>query len=140
MNKVAIDHKTYKQLLAQFEPRPIESDDDNAKALDACERLMLKGEEITAEELALLKVISTLIREYEAQRYQIWSEDRSPREILLELLEANGLSQSDLGDIMPQPHISAFLAHKRGISKSQALALGQRFHINPTVFLWPEAK
>ena len=80
-------------------------------------------------------MLSTLVHDYEGRRYREWELELSGREILQALMESNGLTQSDLAGIMPQPRVSDILSGQRPISKTQALALGERFKINPAAFL-----
>ena len=135
MSAVAINHEAYKKLLLRYEPHPIESDGDNEHALTICSSLARKGKGLTSEELTLLKMISTLVQDYESNRYREWSVERSGREMLQDLMKFNALTQSDLTEIMPQSRVSEILSGRRFISKKQALALGERFGVNPVAFL-----
>jgi HTH-type transcriptional regulator/antitoxin HigA len=135
MSAIAINHEAYKDLLLKYEPHAIESDQDNEQALEICSSLARKGDAITGEELALLKLISAVVHDYESKRYQEWNVELTGREMLKALMESKGLSQSDLAEIMPQSRVSEVLSGHRVISKAQALALGERFRINPVAFL-----
>ena len=135
MSVLTIDHDSYKRLLLEFEPHPIESEKDHKQALEFCASLASKGELITKEELALLKLLSTLVQDYERERYQDWNAELSGRDLLRALMESNDLTQSDFADVMPQSRVSDILSGRRRISKLQALALGERFHLNPAAFL-----
>lgn len=135
MSVLTINHETYKRLLIEFEPHPIESERDHKQALEFCASLARKGDLITREELTLLKLLSTLVQDYERQRYQDWNSELTGRELLQALIESNDLTQSDFADIMPQSRVSDILSGRRRISKLQALALGERFHLNPAAFL-----
>jgi HTH-type transcriptional regulator/antitoxin HigA len=51
-------------------------------------------------------------------------------------MEANGVTQSEIAEILGSKGLaSEMLAGKREISKSQALKLGERFHVPAAVFL-----
>jgi transcriptional regulator with XRE-family HTH domain len=52
-----------------------------------------------------------------------------PREVLRSLMEQHGLKQSDLGDLIAQPNLSAILNGHRAISENLAKGLAQRFNV-----------
>src|SRR5258707_912779 len=70
-----------------------------------------------------------------------WEDDHadtpkaSPREILQHLMEANGLKQQDLVDIVSQGTLSNILNGKRGVSKELAKKFAERFHVGVSSFL-----
>jgi len=61
--------------------------------------------------------------------------DAPPNEVLRFLLEQNHLKQKDLADIVAPSQVSNILKGTCSISKRLANALGQRFNVNPSVFL-----
>lgn len=77
--------------------------------------------------------LGSLIEEWEDEHVQI--PESTPAELLAYLMEEHGLSQSDLADVAPQPHISAILHGKRTISKAIAKKLAERFHVSSDLFL-----
>lgn len=129
----ALDRKRYAQLLSKVLPRPITSDNQHRQWLAVASRLMQQGK-LNAEETVLLALLSILISEYERKRYAGLFERATPAEALAYLMEENGLSQRDFPNI-PQSRISEILAGKRRISRTQARIFGERFKINPAVFL-----
>ena len=81
----------------------------------------------------LLDLVSDLVSRYEQTHYTI---DRAePRDILQSLINARGLNQDDLAEIVHQSNLSAILAGKRNISASLASKLGKFFGISPAVFV-----
>jgi antitoxin component HigA of HigAB toxin-antitoxin module len=50
-------------------------------------------------------------------------------------MDQRGLKQSDLGDLIAQPNLSAILNGHRSISRDLAKALAQRFNVSVDVFL-----
>ena len=102
--------------------------------LAVAERLIDKGQNITAEETALLKLLSHLIQEFEQRFYK--PHGATPREVLIELMAANNLKQSDLVPIFGSKSIvSEVVNGKREISKAHAKALAERFNTSTDLFL-----
>ena len=56
-----IDPARYKRLLSRAMPVVIETEEENERLLAFAEKLMEKGEAMSAEEEALLRLLSTLI-------------------------------------------------------------------------------
>jgi HTH-type transcriptional regulator/antitoxin HigA len=55
--------------------------------------------------------------------------------MLAHLLQEKGLRPADLADTLPKSRVSEILNGKRGISKSQAKQLAERFHVPVELFL-----
>ncbi len=130
-----VDRRKYGRLLVRALPVVIESEEENERMLAEVAKLLRKGEEnLSPEELALLDVISTLIEQYEEKAYPI--PDAPPHRVLKTLMENRGLRQKDLMHIFRSSGtISEVLSGKRAISKSQAKALGEFFHLPADVFI-----
>jgi HTH-type transcriptional regulator/antitoxin HigA len=76
-----------------------------------------------------------LILQYEEKLPKVY-EKMSPREALSYLMEANGLIQADLVEMVGyKSNLSAFLSGKRGLSTRAAAKLGSYFRVSPTLFL-----
>lgn len=136
MNAVAtqFNSRHYKRLLTEVMPIPIETEEDNERMLAAVDQLMGKGENLSAEEGALLRLLSTLIEDFETKFYQ--PEDATPLEVLRHLMEERGLKQSDLWELFGSKGIaSEVLSGKRGISKAQAKKLAEYFHVPVSLFI-----
>jgi HTH-type transcriptional regulator/antitoxin HigA len=136
MNAVATQFNTkhYKRLLTEVMPIPIETEEDNERMLAAVGQLMEKGENLSAEEGALLRLLSTLIEDFETKFYQ--PEDATPLEVLRHLMEERGLKQSDLWELFGSKGIaSEVLNGKRGISKAQAKKLAEYFYVPVSLFI-----
>lgn len=130
-----VDRRKYGRLLARALPVVIETEEENERMLAEVAKLLRKGEDnLSPEELALLDVISTLIEQYEEKAYLI--PDAPPHQVLKSLMENRGLRQKDLMHIFRSSGaISEVLSDKRAISKSQAKALGEFFHLPAGVFI-----
>lgn len=130
----AIDKARYRKLVAAVLPAVIESEEDNDHMLAEAERLMTKGDDLSPEEKKLLKLIVKLIEDFEEEHYKIPAS--SPLDVLKHLMEARGIKQSDLWDLFGSKGIaSETLNGKRSISKSQAKALAEYFHVSASLFI-----
>ncbi len=135
----ALDETEYAELLARLKvvPRPITSDAEH-KAFLAITSGLISKEDRTIEETTLLSHLAILISSYEQDRYADFSvEKNSPAEMLAYLMEENHLTQADFAPAIPQPKVSDILSGKRNISVSQARIFGERFKVNPSLFLYP---
>ena len=116
----------YRKLLSQVMPVAIETEEENERMLAVVEKLMDKGEDISAEEEALLRLLVTLIQDFEEKYYQ--PKDATPLEVLHHLMEARGLKPRDLWELFGSKGIaSEVLNGKRSLSKTQARKLAEFF-------------
>jgi HTH-type transcriptional regulator/antitoxin HigA len=75
-----------------------------------------------------------LIEDFEDQHYQLNAS--TPQGILRGLMEARGIKPRDLWSVFGSKGVtSEVLSGKRSISKSQAKALGEFFHVSPELFI-----
>lgn len=129
-----IDPVRYKKLLSQTMPVVIETEKENERMLTVVEKLMEKGEQLSPEEEKLLKLFSRLIEDFEQRYYQ--PKEATPLEVLQHLMEASDLKQSHLWEVFGSKGIaSEVLNGKRGISKAQAKALANYFHVPADLFI-----
>ncbi|NBD16832.1 MAG: transcriptional regulator [Cyanobacteria bacterium] len=130
---ISVPNEKYGFLLSQYQPRPIQSESDYENAVAVIEELMEKG--LDPEETTLLNLLCALVEDYEET--QLAGEDlTSPLEVLQHLMESNRLKQADLvGIIGSKGVVSEILNGKRSISKAQAKALGELFHVSPALFI-----
>lgn len=131
-----IDLKRYGRLLAKALPRVITSTSEHERALAVVDALIQKGEHrMTAEEDALLDLLTSLIRDYEATVYPP-REKSKPAALIAFLLEQRGLQPHDLWPILAsKSRVSEILSGKRAVSKSQAKALAAFFGVSAALFL-----
>ena len=135
--KQTIDKKKYAKLLATVLPRPITSDLQNRDLLAVTSSLMEK-KELPPEETALLSLLAGLISDYEKRRFVTALEGCTSAEVLSFLMEENDLTQKHFPTI-PQSRISDIVKGKRKISMEQAKTFGERFNVNPAIFLFAAA-
>ena len=124
---------SYAELLAKYQPKVIQTEAENERALALAEDLEHKSNR-TAEEDAILELLVTLIEKFEAEQYPI--PEGTPHEMLLHLMEANSIKQENLvGIIGSRGVVSEVINGKRSISKSQAKALADFFSVDVGLFI-----
>jgi HTH-type transcriptional regulator/antitoxin HigA len=128
-----IDKAEYSKLLIEFQPKVIETEKEYDRTHQALLELMV-CQDRTSEQTALLKLLITLIKEFEEKQEQ--PEPASPHDVLLHLMEAHKLKQADLvGEVGSKGVVSEIVTGKRAISKAQAKSLAKIFHVSPAVFI-----
>jgi len=128
-----IDQPAYSALLLEERPHVIRTAADNARALHRIDDLMRRND-LSPAEAEILDLLTLLVERFEEQHYAM--ERATPIEIVRELMKANGVSQSEIAEILGSKGLaSEMLSGKREISKSQALKLSERFHVPAAVFL-----
>ena len=139
MEEMSVTEKTfnsaqYRRLLSQAMPVVIETEEDNERILAFTERLMKKGEDLSPEEEMLLRLLSTLVQDFEEKHYR--PRDVTPLEMLHHLMEARGVKQSDLWDVFGSKGIASEVINgKRSISKAQAKSLAEFFRVSADLFI-----
>ncbi len=130
---LTINPEIYANLLAEYQPKVIKTDEENERVIALAENLAHRQNK-TAEETALFELLITLIEKYEDEHYPMGGS--SPHSILLHLMESRGLKQTDFVGILGSSGvISEVVNGKREISKAQAKALGEFFQIDPGLFI-----
>lgn len=81
----------------------------------------------------LLELVGDLVANYEREHLTI--EASEPKDALRFLIEAKGLKQEDLSDIVAQGNLSNILAGRRKISAALAGKLGEFFGVSPALFI-----
>lgn len=123
----------YSQLLAEYRPKVIVSEQENEAAIALAQELEHLPNQ-TSEQEALLNLLVMLIEKYEDTAYPI--PVSSPREVLLHLMEAKGCIQEDLvGVIGSRGVVSEVVNGKRGISIAQAKSLADYFGVDAGLFI-----
>ena len=129
-----IDATRYKRLLSQTMPVVIETEGENERMLAVVEKLMEKGEKLSPEEEKILKLFARLIEDFEDRYYK--PKEAQPLEVLQHLMEARAVKQTHLWELFGSKGIaSEVLNGKRGISKTQARALADYFHVPADLFI-----
>jgi HTH-type transcriptional regulator / antitoxin HigA len=120
----------YESLLLEYKPRPIRTAAEYARAVKQIERL-----NPGRAESELLELLSTLIEQYESNRFP--TPRLLPHVRLAELLAAREVSQARLSRAtgIGTATISSILAGRRGISKANAVKLADFFGVSPADFI-----
>ena len=130
------DPQAYANLLVEYLPGVIQTEEENEKALEFAGRLMKKGEgKRSPEEERLLSLLVTLIEDFEEKTYPM-GQTSNPAVALRELMNEHELKQTDMVEIFgSQGVVSQVLNGKREISKAQARKLSKRFRLPIDVFI-----
>ena len=124
---------TYMELVHKFPLKTIKNDREHARASDMISQLI--GRKLESGAGDYLDTLVVLVNKYEDEHHTI-AEHATPREILRTLMEANDLSQADIGRIIgSESAVSMFLKGERGLSKSQIKKLAERFRLDASVFI-----
>ena len=130
----AINPQKYGKLLARVRPTVIRTEKENDRMLALVEQLMAKGNSLTPEEGELLRLLGKLIGDFEEEFYHL--DNAEPHEVLQELIAARGLKQGDLLQVFgSKGRVSEVINGKRAISKAQAKALADFFHVSTELFI-----
>ena len=130
-----IDEPAYSALLVEERPHVIRTAADNARALRRIDELV-RHDHLSPAEAEILDLLTLLVERFEEQHYAM--NPANPIEIVRELMEANGVSQSEIAELFGSKGLaSEMLSGKREISKNQARKLSERFHVPASVFLEP---
>jgi HTH-type transcriptional regulator/antitoxin HigA len=123
----------YRDLLVEFLPHPIRSDADYRRAVAQLEQLMEPRPRAARSQL--IEVLATLIERYESRDYP--TPHHEPADTLKNLLETREVSAAVVAKAtgIPPSTMSSVLAHRRGISKVNAVKLGAYFGVSASVFL-----
>jgi HTH-type transcriptional regulator / antitoxin HigA len=110
----------------------IESEAGNEAAIILAESL--EHRQRTPKKDALLELLIILIEKFEDTIYPVPNVE--PNRMLLHLMEARNMKQEELvGVIGSRGVVSEIFNGKRSISKAQAKALGQLFHVSSSLFI-----
>lgn len=130
---LAFDRNAYGELLAEYQPQVITSESEYESMLADAEKLIGNNNR-SPEQTALLKILVRLIEEYESKNYPMIKA--SPHAIIQHLLEARELEQTGLvGIIGSLDDVSELINDKQAITKEQAKALGEFFHVSAELFM-----
>lgn len=127
-----INRSFYGDLLAQYQPKAIETEAENEAAIVLAESL--EHRQRTPEEDALLELLIILIEKFEETSYPL--PNVGAEKMLLHLMKARNMKQEELvGVIGSRGVVSEIVNGKRLISKAQAKVLGELFHVSPSLFI-----
>lgn len=129
-----VNPQKYGKLLSKTLPTIIKTEAENDRAILIVEGLLAKDDKLSFEENALLELLGKLIADFEEKFYQ--PREASPNEILLELMNARGLKQKDLTEVLgSKSRVSEVISGKREITKTQAKAIANFFNVSAELFI-----
>ncbi len=128
----AAESNRYIELLQQFPPRPIKSEEELFAAQEMIDTLLDSGE-ITPEKQDYINLLGILIYEYEEKHIPI--PDLSGIDLLKALIDELDLKQKDLVPIFKTESIvSEILNGKRKFTVEHIEKLADFFNISPSAF------
>jgi len=126
--------KTYNELVAILLPQDIHDDYGLADANEVIERLA--GYNLSADQRRYLNELVDVVAAYETVRFPIDESLTAPLDMLKFLLEENGMTDADLGQLLGDPALGAeILAGRQTLSEAHAKKLAERFKVKPGLFL-----
>jgi HTH-type transcriptional regulator / antitoxin HigA len=124
---------SYMELVTRFPLKMIKNDREHERASTIISQLM--GRDLDAGSGDYLDALIVLVNKYEDEHHAI-AEDMTPQEALRALMEANSLSQADIGRIIgSESAVTMFLKGDRDLSKSHIKKLAERFRVDASVFI-----
>ena len=124
-----VNPQKYGRLLSKTLPTIIKTEAENERAISLVGELLAKGDKLSFEENALLELLGKLIADFEEKFYQ--PREATPQEVLVELMNARGLKQVDLAEVLgSKSRVSEVLSGKRELSKLQIRSLAEFFNVS----------
>jgi HTH-type transcriptional regulator/antitoxin HigA len=128
-----INSEIYSQLLIKYQPRIIQTEEENENFLAVVDELMSR-ENLTIEEDAILDLLVKLIEDFEEKHYPL--NGSTPRSVMLHLIEAKNITASNLVEVFGSSEIvNKIMSGESEISMEQAITLGKMLHVNYDLFL-----
>ncbi|RUT09599.1 hypothetical protein DSM106972_000930 [Dulcicalothrix desertica PCC 7102] len=130
------NQKTYTDLLIQYQPKPITTDDEYKEALAIVEGMM--SGELTNAETTLLKLLVLLIEVYEQKHYPM-GEPTLAATLESLMHEFDVVPTSLVGIFGSTDIVKEVLSGQRGVNETQAESLAKFFNsLNSGLCLKPE--
>ncbi|MEM8720457.1 MAG: transcriptional regulator [Cyanobacteria bacterium P01_G01_bin.39] len=130
---LTINPESYAQLLAKYQPKVIESEAENDRAIELAQELEHKANR-SNEEDAILELLVIIIEKFEDENHPI--PEGTLHSMLLHLMESNNTKQENLvGVLGSRGVVSEVVNGKRNISKAQAKALAEFFSVDVGLFI-----
>ena len=116
-------------------PTVIKTEAENHRLLAIVEALLSRGEDhLTAEEYALLELLTGLIHDFESRTYPVPKSE--PHEMVRYLIEQGAHKSIDLWPVIgSKGRVSEILSGRRAISKEQAKRLAEFFNVRVDLFI-----
>ena len=125
---------TYMNLVRRFPLRPIKNDEEHGRAVEVVGELM--GREVDGGTSDYLDTLILLVNKYEDENHTPEGMHMSPQETLRAIMNANGMSQADMGKVIgSESTVSMFLNGERELSKAHIKSIVARFRVDAGLFL-----
>jgi HTH-type transcriptional regulator / antitoxin HigA len=129
-------HAAYRRLRRFVPLGVLRSEKDYRKAVAILDEIIDEiGQDETHPLADLAEALALFIHSYEETHAKI-REARGP-EVLRSLMEAHGLTQSELPEIGSQGVVSEIISGARELNIRQIRHLAKRFGVSPAVFIGP---
>ena len=124
----------YLDLVRQFPLRPLRTEDDLDMAIGVVDALLDRAK-LTLPEQDYLDVLSDLVEAYEAERIPM--RPVGDADLLRFLIQQKSVTQAETatGAGVAESTLSAVLAGKRKLNRTQIAKLAGYFHVEPGAFL-----
>lgn len=130
---LTFNSESYSKLLVKYQPRIIKTEAENDQFLAIVEEL-LTCPSLAPEQEILLELLVKLIEDFEEKHYGLNAS--TPQSLLLHLIEAQGVLEDDLILIFgSRNNLEIILNQQQNITLNQAIALGNLFHVDSSLFL-----
>lgn len=125
----------YLELIKEFPIRPITSAKEHAAAQAILDRLVGR-DDLSKGQLDYLSALVRFVGDYESDHFRLEMKRLTPIDLLRHLMEEHDMNTADLGRVLGSRGLaSEVLSGKRGLSKALMRKLGERFGVEPALFL-----
>ncbi len=132
----AAAEREYAELLRERPPHAISSRRAYDVAMREIEELTIRGKSRSSAETEYYRVLCALAADYERRVGADRWHKLTPLEALRELMALKGITQSQIAQALcDRAAVSSILSGRRGVSKTQAKALGDLFNVDAGVFI-----
>ncbi len=126
------ERDSYMTLIHRLPLKPIRDDEEHEQAVQIIGELL--GRKVDSGTSDYLDTLIMLVNKYEDENHTP-GIDLSPQEALKAIMNANELSQAQMGKIIgSESAVSMFLNGDRDLSKAHIKALVARFHVDASMF------
>ncbi|BAY97659.1 transcription regulator [Tolypothrix tenuis PCC 7101] len=124
--------ESYGKLLAEYQPKIITTEEENEQAIALALTLEHRPNR-TPEEEMLLQLLVTLIEQFEETHYPMLKG--TPNSMLMHLMDARDMTTEALVEVVGSLDVAVQIVNgDRTISKTQAEALADYFHVDVSLF------
>jgi HTH-type transcriptional regulator / antitoxin HigA len=124
--------ESYGKLLAEYQPKTITTEEENEQAIKLALTLEHRPNR-TPEEEMVLELLVTLIEKFEESHYPI--PQGTPNSMLIHLMDAGDITTEALAEVIGSLEVvREIVKGERTITKIQAAALADYFHVDASLF------